>query len=194
MNRATEQRIIEQAARGDKAAAGQLIKAHQGSLYAYLLRLCGRPEFAEDICQDAFVRVLSNLDRFDPRYRFSTWLFTIAKRLYMNANQKLKPMYDSEIVGSRRGDSVQPDFKPIQDETREGVHDALQVALASLSEDQREIVLLFHQQNWPIHMIAEHKDMPEGTIKSHLHRARQKMRRVLEEQEHTRRATAEAFG
>ncbi|MFG0258126.1 MAG: sigma-70 family RNA polymerase sigma factor, partial [Phycisphaerales bacterium JB043] len=88
MNRATEQRIIEQAASGDKAAAERLIKAHQGSLYAYLLRMCGRPEFAEDICQDAFVRVLSNLDRFDPRYRFSTWLFTIAKRLYMNANQK----------------------------------------------------------------------------------------------------------
>ncbi|MFG0257008.1 MAG: RNA polymerase sigma factor, partial [Phycisphaerales bacterium JB043] len=99
-----------------------------------------------------------------------------------------------EIVGSRRGNSQQPDFTPIQDETREGLHNALQTALESLGEDQREIVLLFHQQNWPIHMIAEHKQMPEGTIKSHLHRARQKMRRVLEEQEHTRRATSEAFG
>ncbi len=74
MTRSTEQKIIEQAARGDKAAAEKLIKAHQASLYAYLLRLCGRPEFAEDICQDAFVRVLTNLDRSKLNEHPVTWI------------------------------------------------------------------------------------------------------------------------
>ncbi len=58
--------MIERAAAGDRASSEGLIRAHQASLYAYILRLCGKPELAEDIVQDAFVRVLTNLERFDP--------------------------------------------------------------------------------------------------------------------------------
>lgn len=193
MTRTTEQRLIEKAARGDKAAAERLIKGHQASLYAYLLRLSGRPEMAEDIAQDAFVRVLMHLDRFDPRYRFSTWLFTIAKRLYVNANQKLQPRYDSEVVGAWKGADNLPQTAAMSTESKAGARDALQGALDELNEEQREIVLLFHQQGWSIAMIAQHKCMPEGTIKSHLHRARQKMRRVIDLSERSRSAVAEVF-
>lgn len=193
MTRTTEQRLIEKAAKGDKSAADRLIRTHQASLYAYLLRLSGRPEMAEDITQDAFVRVLTHLDRFDPRYRFSTWLFTIAKRLYVNANQKLQPRYDSDVVGEWRGDDDRPYTRPIANESNDGARSALVIALAELNEDQREIVLLFHQQGWPIALIAQHKDMPEGTIKSHLHRARQKMRRIIDSSDISRRAVEEAL-
>jgi RNA polymerase sigma-70 factor (ECF subfamily) len=55
----------------------------------------------------------------------------------------------------------------------------LDVALDALTERQREIVLLFHQQNWPITDIAEHLGMPEGTVKSHLHRARKRMKAAI---------------
>ena len=103
MTRREEQQLIERAAAGDRQAAEACIRAHQQSLFAYLLRLSGRPEMAEDLVQEAFVRVLTNLDRFDPRFRFSTWLFTIAKRLYMNACQRLKPAYDSDVVGAAAG-------------------------------------------------------------------------------------------
>ena len=181
MNRESERKLIERAARGDKAAAAALIRHHQGSLYSYLLRLSGRPEMAEDIAQDAFVRVLSHIDRFDTKYRFSTWLFTIAKRLYVNANQKLKPHYDSEIVGSARGAAGRPEASLGLDEQRDGSRDAVQAALGALSETQREVFLLFHQQEWPIALIARHCSMPEGTVKSHLHRARHKMRELLRE-------------
>ena len=61
----------------------------------------------------------------------------------------------------------------------ENAREAIREALLGLSEQQREIILLFHQQNWPISNIARHLDMPEGTIKSHLHRARKRMRRVI---------------
>lgn len=182
MNRSLEQRLIEKAARGDQVAAGKLIKAHQASLYAYILRLSGKPEMAEDIVQDAFVRVLTHLDRFDPKYRFSTWLFTIAKRLYVNANQKLQPRYDTEVVGAWRSDNDDSPHSPsLVEENRVHTRTALQDALNCLNEHQREIVVLFHQQGWPISQIAAHKDMPEGTVKSHLHRARQRMRRMLEQ-------------
>lgn len=180
MNRVEEVSLIERAAAGDRASAEGLIRAHQASLYAYILRLSGRPDVAEDIVQDAFVRVLTNLTRFDPRFRFSTWLFTIAKRLYVNANQKHRPMYDSEIVGAWRGDEDEPSAPAIESESQENARRALDLGLAELSDEQRQIILLFHQQEWPICQIAQYMNMPEGTVKSHLHRGRRKMRKLFE--------------
>lgn len=181
MERREEQQLIERAAEGCQASAARLIQAHQMSLYAYILRFSGRPDVAEDIVQDAFVRVLANLDRFDPRFRFSTWLFTIAKRLYVNACQKHKPVYDSEMVGGREGGWDEPSAPAIASEFRDSARDAIGEALKRLSEEQRDIILLFHQQEWPITLIAEYMGMPEGTVKSHLHRGRRKMRRYFEE-------------
>jgi RNA polymerase sigma-70 factor (ECF subfamily) len=193
MTRAEEQRLIERAAAGDRAAAETFIRGHQASLYAYLLRMSGRPEMAEDIVQEAFVRVLTNLDRFDPRYRFSTWLFTIAKRVYMNVCQRHKPAYDSEVVGAWQGAGESPDTPAVDDEVDGNVRDALQAALLALPAEQREVVVLFHQQDWPIWLIAQHMDMPEGTVKSHLHRGRKKMRRLLDASEKHTRSVGEAW-
>ncbi|MEM8834572.1 MAG: RNA polymerase sigma factor [Planctomycetota bacterium] len=182
MERSQEVALIEAAAAGCRDSADRLIRAYQGSLYAYLLRLSGRPDVAEDIVQDAFVRVLANLDRFDPRFRFSTWLFTIAKRLFVNASQKFKPVYDSEIVGGWDGDAQSPSRPAIESEFRGSARDSIGRALLKLSVEQREIILLFHQQEWPIAQIAEYVGMPEGTVKSHLHRGRKRMRRFFEQE------------
>lgn len=181
MNRHEEQMLIEQAAAGDRNAAERLIRAHQASLFAYLLRLSGRPDVAEDIVQDAFVRVLTNLDRFDPRFRFSTWLFTIARRLYVNACQKHKPVYDSEVVGARGGNGDEPWSPAAETESNNAARDAIGRALQELSAEQREIIVLFHQQDWPISLIADYLSMPEGTVKSHLHRGRRRMREYFEQ-------------
>ncbi|MBZ0173635.1 MAG: sigma-70 family RNA polymerase sigma factor, partial [Phycisphaerales bacterium] len=140
MDRQTERDLIERAIAGDRVAAGEFIQAHQASVYAYLLRMCGRPHLAEDIAQEAFVRVLSNLDRFDFRYRFSTWLFTIARRLYINAMQKHKPAFDSEIVERAVGGGFNPG-EPVDDgESLHSRRDMLQHALMRLSTEQREII------------------------------------------------------
>lgn len=191
MDRALEQALIEQAAAGDRASAEALIKAHQPSLFAYLLRLSGKPDIAEDITQDAFVRILTNLHRFDPRFRFSTWLFTIAKRLYVNAMQKHRPVYDSDIVGGWNG-GAEVDDPAVKAEEKTLAQHCLTEALEGLTDEQRTIIILFHQQEWPISQIAQYMDMPEGTIKSHLHRGRKKMRRIYEESEATSNERSEA--
>ncbi|GJM20009.1 MAG: ECF RNA polymerase sigma factor SigW [Phycisphaeraceae bacterium] len=180
MERAAERKLIEGATKGDRDCAERLIKAHQQSVYAYMLRLSGRHDVAEDIVQEAFVRVLTNLHRFDFRYRFSTWLFTIARRLYLNAIAKHRPAYDSDIVGSARGKGAMPESSVYDDERQSVCRDALQDALNTLSTEQREIIILFHQQDWPIALIAQHLSMPEGTVKSHLHRGRKRLRGTLE--------------
>ena len=180
MDRKEERETIELATAGDQDAAGKLIRTHQASLYSYILRLCGKPELAEDIVQDAFVRVLTNLHRFDPRFRFSTWLFTIAKRLLVNAAQKHRPVYDSDIVGSWGASAGDPSKPAVDEESRTIARKAIDDALEHLGTEQREIIILFHQQEWSISLIAEYMKMPEGTVKSHLHRGRKKMRRLFE--------------
>ncbi|MBX3363260.1 MAG: sigma-70 family RNA polymerase sigma factor [Phycisphaeraceae bacterium] len=178
-SRTEELRLIERAAAGDREAAGAFISAHQHSLYAYLLRMSGRPEVAEDVAQEAFVRVLTNLDRFDPRFRFSTWLFTIARRLYINTSQKLRPVCDTDGLSYRAGEDEAPGLPAAQRERREVQRTSLQSALMELSIEQREVLVLFHQLDWPICVIAQHMSMPEGTVKSHLHRGRRRLRDLL---------------
>ncbi len=181
MDRASERKLIRRAARGDRQAAGQCIKAFQGQLYAYILRLSGSPDMAEDIVQEAFIRVLTNLDKYDERYRFSTWLFTIARRLYLNAAQKRKPLYQSEMIGTQQSfASDSPDEPIIASETQQCARSSLDRALAQLPDNQREIVVLFHQFDWPIALIAQHLQIPQGTVKSHLHRGRKRLRDALE--------------
>lgn len=178
MQKAEEHKLILKAAAGDRDAASAIIRAHQGSLYAYLLRMTGRSDIAEDVTQEAFVRVLTNLDRFDPRFRFSTWLFTIARRLYLNLREKKKPSSESDMLGECAKAAPQPNSVDAED-YRASYRDTLQRALMTLSVEQREVVVLFHQHDWPIWLIAEQLTMPEGTVKSHLHRGRIKLREAV---------------
>ena len=179
MTRDEERKLIRKAKRGDDEAMTAIIRAHQDSLYAFMLRMSGRPDVAEDVVQEAFVRVLKNIDRFDPKYRFSTWLFTIAKRLFMNWSQKLKPSFDSDLVGTWHGPQRRPERSTFESESQHTIQDILNLALLALGETQREIVLLFHQQEWSIAEISSYMKMPEGTVKSHLHRARRRMKAAI---------------
>lgn len=186
MDRRREQDLIRRAAGGDRAAAAETIRAFQPSVYAYILRMSGRPDVAEDVVQEAFVRVLTNLDRFDERYRFSTWLFTIARRLYVNSMQKHRPNYDSDLVGAWQGQCAPPGEPVERAEARDLARAAIQEALLTLPLTQREVVVLFHQLEWPIARIAAHLEIPEGTVKSHLHRGRRRLREALADIEQAR--------
>jgi len=176
----TERRTIQRARKGDRDAIAELIRAYQRPLEAFLFRLCGQSDLAEDLAQESFVRVIRSLDRFDERFRFSTWLFTIGKRLLVNHQQKMKPLADSEVVEYRAGDARTPATEVEETERTQRVTQLVAVALDALVSPQREIVLLFHQQNWSVQQIAKDLSMPEGTIKSHLFRARRRMLEAIE--------------
>ena len=174
-SREVEQRLLRRARRGDAAAIAEIVGLFQGPLQAYLTRLCGSRELAEDLCQETFVRVLANLDRFDDRFRFSTWLYTIARRLWMNHLSKHRPTPDSDHVESRGGPASLPVSLAAEQEQRTRLRRLLDAAIDSLQGMQREVVLLFHQQGWGVADIARHAGVPEGTVKSHLFRARRRM-------------------
>lgn len=180
ISHAQELELIRRARAGDRSAAGQLIRTHQGPLQGYLLRMCGHLQVAEDIAQEAFVRALTHLDRFDGQHRFSTWLFTIARRLLLNELSRRRAATPGDAVLdtiATRPSIVARVGSPQSDEAeREG----LRQAMLHLSVEQREAVVLFHQLDWPIAVVAAHMELPIGTVKSHLHRGRQRLREILE--------------
>ena len=194
VDRYDELRLIERARGGDPSAIEGLVRRYQGSLHAFLLRRCGRPDLAEDLVQESFVRVLRSLDRFDPRFRFSTWLFTIGRRLLVNHFQKMRPAYDSEIVEGRGGDEGAPASAVLERERRESILGLVEHAMDDLNPRQRQIVRMFHEQGRPIHEIAAELGMPEGTIKSHLHRARRRMQEAIAADPSKHRRALEALG
>jgi RNA polymerase sigma-70 factor (ECF subfamily) len=158
-----------------------------------MMRLCGRPDVAEDMVQEAFVRVIKNIDRFDTRFRFSTWLFTIARRLYVNHIQKHRPASDSEGMEFWASASDRPEDMMAAEEKRDHLRRILDVAVACLTPLQREIVTLFHHQSWSIEAVSSHLSMPEGTIKSHLHRARKRMHDAISSDESLARKAEEVM-
>jgi RNA polymerase sigma-70 factor (ECF subfamily) len=93
--------------------------------------------------------------------------------------EKRKPVCDSDRVGETSGRSCGANTSWDEREDQGHTRDAVQKALMTLSLEQREVIVLFHQHDWPIWLIAEHQGMPEGTVKSHLHRGRTKLREAL---------------
>ena len=178
MDRHDELRAIRRAKRGDRDAMAELITAHRPGLHRYLIRLTSRPDVAEDLCQDAFVRVLRHLDRFDERFRFSTWVFTIARRLWINHLEKKRPLADTELL--RTVVSSEDAVAVVErEETRRMLLGLLDGALSDLHPRQLEVVDLFYRRELPVAEIARRLSLPVGTVKSHLHRGRSRMARSV---------------
>jgi RNA polymerase sigma-70 factor (ECF subfamily) len=176
MDHAQEIQVIRRAKQGDPTAFAELIESHQERLYRFLLRTTNQTELAEDAVQDAFIRVLKNIDRFDERYRFSTWLFTIARRLLLNSLQKKRPLNAGDWLDAASSSVMELSAESADSSDREFAAEILDGAMDSLTPHQREIVILYHHKGKSVHQIADLLGMPEGTIKSHLHRARRRMR------------------
>lgn len=183
--RRDELELVIAAKKGDEDAASQLIRALQGPLFSYLLRLCHKPDLAEELTQEALYRAILHLDRYDPRWRISTWVFTIARRLLSNHQQKFSPVFDSNVVEQATQVSSIWTLKGWHEERSHNIEEqktqraAINRALAQLSSNQREVVVLFHQLDWSISQISELTGLPEGTVKSQLHRARGELRVLL---------------
>lgn len=178
MDRHDELRAIRRAKRGDRDAMAELITAHRPGLHRYLIRLTSRPDVAEDLCQDAFVRVLRHLDRFDERFRFSTWVFTIARRLWINHLEKKRPLADTELLRTVVSSEGAVEIVE-QEETRRMLAGLLEAALGDLQPRQLEVVDLFYRRELPVAEIARRLSLPVGTVKSHLFRGRSRMAKAV---------------
>lgn len=182
-----EQRLIAAARDGDRAAALRLIQAHQDRLFAFVWRMIRNRHDAEDICQEAFSKAFAALDTFDIRYRFSTWLFTIAYRLCLNSLRKRRD-YSGEVdfsrlsraAGATEGTDGEDAAETVANsEEARMMRDSIWQAVDRLSPPQRAATLLFYRESLNCQEIGDVLEMPASTVKSHLHRARSRLKEIL---------------
>lgn len=166
-------------AAGDREAGAVLVRRYQALVRSFLLRLTGRPEVADDVAQETFLKLLRYADRYDPQYPMRTWLLTIARRTWLNQMR----LADNRVVagefGGMAGNDPDPGLRIAREDEQQQLRKRLDAALRQLTPQQRTAMVLFHQHEMPINEIAQVMKMPEGTIKSHLHRARAALRRLL---------------
>jgi RNA polymerase sigma-70 factor (ECF subfamily) len=162
------------ASEGDGAAFGEIVRRYQ----APMVRLCWRyvgPSEAEDLAQEAFVRVFLNMARFDAQRPLAPWLLTIARRLCIDRlrQRRVRPSADAGPDELATGASAESDAAARQEMA------ALAQALRELPEGQREALVLFHIEELAYKDIAVILEVPMGTVMTWLHRARALLREKL---------------
>jgi len=180
----TDERLVELALDGDEEAFGLLVRRYQRRLTAFLSQLVGDLELARELSQEAFVRAWSALSRFDPRYRFSTWLFRIAHNLGIDQLRRRRLKTVSLYRTDAEGDEVEvivPDAKkdPLGHLENHALASELRQVIDELRPEYRELVLLRHFAGLSYQEIADFKEMPLGTVKNKLFRAHSVLRKAL---------------
>jgi RNA polymerase sigma-70 factor, ECF subfamily len=176
--------------RGDVGAFEILLARHERPVFNFLMRSVGSASIAEDLLQDTFLRVIKGAQSYKQQAKFTTWLYTIARNLCVDRSRRQKhrkaqsldqPMRDDEGSGTLldvvAGDDVGAERQAIGAELQQ----KLEAAIASLSEEQREIFVLRQVQGIPFKEIAEIVGIPENTAKSRMRYALEKLRLELEE-------------
>ncbi len=180
----TDERLVEIALDGDEEAFGLLVRRYQRRLTAFLSQLVGDLELARELSQEAFVRAWSALSRFDPRYRFSTWLFRIAHNLGIDHLRRRRLKTVSLYRTDAEGDEVEviaPDTEkdPLGHLENHALASELRQVIDELRPEYRELVLLRHFAGLSYQEIADFKEMPLGTVKNKLFRAHSVLRDAL---------------
>jgi RNA polymerase sigma-70 factor (ECF subfamily) len=179
LTRRIEKRLVVQARGGDQEAARVLVDAHKDRLFAFVWRILRDHHESEEICQEAFLRAFSSLESFSAEYRFSTWLFTIGYRLCLNHIRRRKSLTgDVDFTGVA---SDEPDtFERIaESEEARRLKDQIWGAVEELSAPQKAAIMLFYREGMSCDAIAKALGIPMATAKSHLHRARGRLRDTL---------------
>lgn len=158
--------------RGDMQAFDELYMRHRQPLFNFILRLLQDAALAEDVFQETYMRVLENADRFNPRGKFSTYLYTIAHNLCMDELRRQSTSIPAEKVAES---SVRdPHALLLEREDEEAAHQLL----AALQPHLRAVVVLRVLHDYSQEETAKIVGVPVGTVKSRLHHALKQLRQM----------------
>jgi RNA polymerase sigma-70 factor (ECF subfamily) len=169
--RPSDARLVKRAGHGDRDAFGELVARHRDRVWAIALRMCREPEDAEDVLQETFLAAWRSIDRFGGRSEVSTWLYRIA----------VNKSYDQ--IGKRREstplDEPHEPAAPVDAGEQRARQQAIERALAGLTPEFRAVAVLCDILGLTPAEAAEIVEIPEGTAKSRLFRARAELARAL---------------
>ncbi|MFZ4506932.1 MAG: RNA polymerase sigma factor [Fimbriimonas sp.] len=182
--------MIGRAQRGDSYAFNDLVRRHEVRAYQYAFRLTRNQDEASDVVADAFVRVFNALPNFKGNSAFSTWLYRIITNCFLDQKKKDKSKYNVSLESTMQtpeGDVTRqfedPGLTPDEESERNERERTIGQAVHILPEYQRAMIVMYHAENLSYEEIAAALDLPIGTVKSRLNRARLSLREILTKDE-----------
>ncbi|HEV2150282.1 MAG TPA: sigma-70 family RNA polymerase sigma factor [Longimicrobiaceae bacterium] len=168
--------LLGRAQCGDPAAVERLVRLHLGAAYAVALAVTGDPTEAEDVVQDAMVAALARLGDVRRPEGFAPWLMQIVRNRSKNVlrSRTVRAALPLEAAAASPDGS-----SPARDAERADLRDRLREGLATLTETQREVVLMHDMEGWKHREIGAALGLPEGTVRHHLFNARRSLRAFL---------------
>ncbi len=186
-DRKQDLKLIKRCKRGEEAAFGELLARYRSAIFGLCYRMTHNPEEARDLAQEVFIKVFSLLDRYDESYAFSSWIFRIATNHCIDHLRRNRLRFLSlDGFTSPDGDAIEmpvPDKAHGPDrvlELKQAV-DKLEEVVADLPPHYKAIILLRHDQELSYEEIATVLDLPLGTVKARIHRARAMVQQMLKQ-------------
>lgn len=181
-----DRRLVLAALGGEEKAYETLMKKYRKSVYYLIFKMVRNSDDADDLTQEAFAKSFSSLGSFDPRYAFSTWLFRIATNCSIDfiRRQRMQTLSISNSPGNEETGQFYlqiKDNEPIPDESmlKQQRKDYMMEAVSRLPERYRMLIELRYYRELSYEEVATEMNIPLGTVKAQLHRARELLNNVM---------------
>ncbi len=183
--------VVLLAQRGRDAAFRELLRRYERPVFSLVFRMVRDRDTAEDLAQESFIKVLNNIDRYRPEFKFSSWLFKIANNVAIDHLRK-RTIDTVSLEGSRYATTTaeaestaipvaSKDPSALEEMESKELGGAIEQAVAALRPEYRACILLRHVEDRSYEEIAATLDLPLGTVKTYIHRARHELRKALED-------------
>lgn len=179
--------LVRRARGGDEQAYTELVEKYQRALYFHIMKMIKDKEQVNDLVQEAFVKAFDNLNTYSTNYAFSTWLYRIATNHTIDylRKKKLKTLSIDEPMKTRDGEMQMQ----LEDESartdrniiRKQRQDIVQNAIEDLPPKYRKVIEMRHMEEKSYQEIADVLDLPLGTVKAHIFRARELLYKALKD-------------
>jgi RNA polymerase sigma-70 factor (ECF subfamily) len=185
----TDQEVVRHAVIGREAAYRELIRRYQRPVFSLVFRMVRDRELAEDLAQETFVKVLNAIDSYRPEYKFSSWIFKIANNAAID-HLRRRNLDTLSLDGSPHAETAEAieattlqlsdgQESPLDEVASRELGAQIEQAINALRPEYRSCILLRHIDGRPYEEIAEILDLPLGTVKTYIHRARNELRILL---------------
>jgi len=185
----SDQQVVVFAQEGREDAYRELIKRYERPVFSLIFRMVRDKETAEDLSQETFIKVLNNIDRYRPEFKFSSWLFKIANNITIDHLRRrqidtisIEGAPDAITAERARATAVTVTSggeSALEELESRELGEAIEKAIARLRPEYRACIILRHVEDYSYDEIAEIVKLPLGTVKTYIHRARQELREYL---------------
>jgi RNA polymerase sigma-70 factor (ECF subfamily) len=187
--RLTDQEVVLLARGGREAAYRELVRRYERPVFALLFRMVRDRELAEDLAQETFVKALNAIESYRPEFKFSSWIFKIANNAAID-HLRRRELDTLSLDGSPHAETPEAmqatalqigarQESPLDAVEARELGGAIEVAIGRLRPEYRSCILLRHVEGRAYEEIAEILDLPLGTVKTYIHRARNELRLAL---------------